>query len=284
MSLSRRLVALFAALAVGVAIGWFLGRIQPGARIKQLRSDLATSSDELVEMSQRWRLTEGDLDGQVAEKQKWKARTKDLRPRLEALRFRSESIASLHRTLVPAGATMNSARRIRGDGVDLLIVTWSRDDPDDHLHAGGGMRIYQIDEDGLSFVFEAHPNDQQTHLIVGPPHALQFEESTSSGVFLVDSGDVTGDGMPDLAIQDWNHGTGGCGAVRVLETSAAGLHQIFHRADCDHHIYIKASSIGYRTALSPPGCSSAHGCGWKRTWMRWNGSAWEVTNVRRKLY
>ena len=301
MDLARRFAMLFAAVALGLAIGWWIGHTGPQTRIDDLGSQLQDRLGQLEEARQRWRLTESDLDDQVAEKQKWKAKTKDLRPRLEALRHRTGQLRGLKQAFSPHRGTLASARLVAGSAHDLLAVTWRVEKYGPQFASRSGLEIWRLsDRSSLDLrgsiatkwelVYSIQPrpaldeNPVNSYLLSGPLGQQTREESFSTSVFIADVGDITHDGMPDLAIQDSGSGSGGCGAVRVLDNSASGMREIFHRSNCDHHIYIKTGSIGYRTAYSPPGCSSAHGCGWKRTWMRWNGSSWDVTNVRRKLY
>jgi hypothetical protein len=295
----RNSVALLVALAIGTTIGWFLGRTEPGAKIERLGTELRAEHDKLEEARQRWQLTDSDLDDQIAEKEKWKAKTKELRPRLEASRLRKRQLSPLRRALAPNTGTLAWAQLVKGPAHDLLIVAWRVSRIGPHLLPRSGLEIWRLsdawplDQDDsvattwqMIYSIEPRPTrDDSGTLIAGPPGSRIDLPSYSSTAFIADVGDVTHDGMPDLAIQDWGTGTGGCGVIRVLDNAPSGLREIFNRDDCDHHIYIKAGSIGYRTAYSPPRCRpAAHGCGWERSWMRWNGSSWETTKVRRKVY
>ncbi len=91
----------------------------------------------------------------------------------------------------------------------------------------------------------------------------------------VDTGDLTGDAIPDILSFEDVGGSGACGTYRVIATSAGDASEIFRREACDTQIAISSGDLRIREAIfranDPHCCPSA----FRESVLRWNGTSWE---------
>lgn len=92
------------------------------------------------------------------------------------------------------------------------------------------------------------------------------------------TGDVTGDGHPDILIADPSNGSGGCAFYRVLASEGRHIRQIFYRAHCEGEITFDGGLVHIDGAVWPRGCTAAHGCGSYTKLLRWTGSDWATVS------
>ena len=91
----------------------------------------------------------------------------------------------------------------------------------------------------------------------------------------VDTGDLTGDAIPDILSFEDVGGSGACGTYRVIATSAGDASEILRREACDTQIAISSGDLRIREAIfradDPHCCPSA----FRESVLRWNGTSWE---------
>jgi hypothetical protein len=66
----------------------------------------------------------------------------------------------------------------------------------------------------------------------------------------------------------------------VFENRGDGFEQIFRRQHCEHLIDIAEGQLRIDSAIYPKDCDSIHGCGTRRTWLRRDGTGWEMVRSR----
>lgn len=161
------------------------------------------------------------------------------------------------------GHDVYGARLVPGDAYDLLAVGWS-----DRDGRGSGLYVWRVGDDAADLVYVVEPRlslrqGDTGYVLVGPPGALTEDryDGWVEGAGVADVGDATGDGLPDLALQEQGSGTGGCGKVRLLQNLDGAVRQTFESFDCDHKISIEKGRLLYATATHPKGCDYIHGCG-----------------------
>jgi hypothetical protein len=290
----RRLLLLLLLIVVilgAVASTWFLAR----SPLKEQVAELSTSLDK--ELQARADL-EGELDSSRSseasveqEQQRLKRRLRRISWQLRSQKIETRGFQSLVAALAPPGSRVSRARLL-DESSGLLVTEWATEDRGGALPLSG-FDIWRIEgttnsiPDGLDRIYSAVPDPRAEELEIGPPGRTSIEASLSSYISVAEVGDVTRDGMVDLAIQDSGSGSGGCGVARLLSHNGTGFRELFRREDCDHGISIRENRLVYQHSISSPKiCKppTAHGCGIKKMWMRWTGSSWETLRTKRKLF
>ena len=156
--------------------------------------------------------------------------------------------------LVPPGASYEDRSTLE-DPFEQIVLTWSDGIPPDGRN---GLIVWQRPEDGNWRAVYA------------------FTDPARRGVFgiRVDTGDLTGDAIPDILSFEDVGGSGACGTYRVIATSVGDASEIFRREACDSQIAISAGDLRIREAVfradDPHCCPSA----FRESVLRWNGSSW----------
>lgn len=195
--------------------------------------------------------------------------------------------------LAPADATIDYLEVIpqRGARPAQIVVRWQRGGESNHPNDTGilvwmAKELFEPMRSALDadvkwrMRFEIYlPVLRSGFQRVGPPGA-QHRRKPDAASLGFGLGDVTGDGYPEiLAIED-THGSGGCAIYRVLTAVDEAILEIFKRFNCEGPIEIVRGMLRIDTAIYPKGCDYAHGCGSKRTFLRWNGSSWDRVSTR----
>lgn len=295
--MQRSVIAIGAGLCVALAgvSGWLLlDRNAAQQDLARVRTATERATEALLDAQDELETLDGELDDQRQATKRWRSRAKDLRPRLLVQKLRSRQLRDLFGALAPPRSRLGQTRLVAGPDRDLLIVEWNQERVSGEALPRSGLQVWSLmgrptaaatwRASDWQLIYAMGPDPGAGVMLVGPPDAQLRESSDASSAWLAAVGDVTGDGMPDLAIQQWNSGSGGCGVVRVLENSTSGLNEIFRRDDCDHSISLGQGLLEYTTAIWPKGCRTAHGCGSKDVMMRWNGIGWETVDVARSVY
>ena len=157
--------------------------------------------------------------------------------------------------LVPAGASYEDRSTLE-DPFEQIVLTWSDGIPPDRRN---GLIVWQRLEDGTWRAVYA------------------FTDPARRGVFgiRVDTGDLTGDAIPDILSFEDVGGSGACGTYRVIATSVGDASEIFRREACDTQIAISTGDLRVREAVfradDPHCCPSA----FRESTLRWNGASWD---------
>ena len=157
--------------------------------------------------------------------------------------------------LVPPGASYENRSTIE-DPFEQIVLTWSDGIPPDRRN---GLIVWQRSEDGTWRAVYA------------------FTDPARRGVFgiRVDTGDLTGDAIPDILSFEDVGGSGACGTYRVIATSVGDASEIFRREACDTQIAISSGDLRIREAVfradDPHCCPSA----FRESVLRWNGTSWD---------
>lgn len=287
-------IAVVVALVLGGALAWALwDRRELSAELSASRHRLEAAT-ELVIDAEVAHLDSAERADVAAEKaRRHRERAEDLAERLYGARLELRRRNPAAAALVPTGREVLETKLLEGGAYDLLAVSW---------RGGGGavvsgLDVWRVGRDAdpsarrlweVVYVAEPHPSYDGAvpgYVLHGPPTSPRREETDSgaTSVHIAAVGDATGDGLEDLAIQQFGQGSGGCGAVKLLQNTGGGLREIYHREDCNHGIRIERGRLVRDRAAHPRGCDQIHGCGSRSTWMRWTGSSWTVTKVERDV-
>ncbi len=280
----QRSVVVVSVVVLGGLAGWAaLSWRNADRRADQAARQLGVDSDQIEQLreeaTKRVTLAE-DTTRQLLQK---KRELRDVRRKLAPQKIRLGNLEVLETAFIAPGQDLYQAHILDPEDAQLLLLEWA----DDKAIGTAGLQIWSSSSTTptsweLAFAIEPHP--RAAYVSIGPPTATRRESSDANSAFFTAFGDVTGDGRSDVAIQQWNSGSGGCGVVRVLENSTRGLSEIFRRDDCDHRAQIRGGQLVYSTSFAPRGCRAAHGCGTKETTMRWAGTDWEVVDVARSVF
>ncbi len=105
-----------------------------------------------------------------------------------------------------------------------------------------------------------------------------FTDEPSAGDLGVrfETGDLTGDGVPDALTFEDLGGSGACGVWRVVASGTGSAAEIYRKQTCDTEVRISDGDLVMREALFAPG--DAHCCPsrYRTTTLAWDGSAWQV--------
>jgi hypothetical protein len=107
-----------------------------------------------------------------------------------------------------------------------------------------------------------------------------FTDEADSGVLGVrfETGDLTGDGVPDALTFEDIGGSGACGTWRVVRIGTADATEIYSKQTCDTDVRISGGDLRIRAAVYEPG--DAHCCpsAYRTTTLRYTGTRWEVVD------
>jgi hypothetical protein len=270
-------------------LGGLVWAVSDRDRVGERAARLATGFDRSKDEVERWRaalrttarLMETELGAQRRETRRWRNRYEEVGWELRAARRRLRELADLADVLVPGPASVQAAEVVRSTGeTRLLVSSWSRERP-----WGGTLRIWRLTPrpPGATKwrrVYEVVADYDS--LSIRTPTTLSRERSDVgyAGAGLVAAHDLTGDGLRDLVIHATGTGTGGRGTVWVLENGDP-LREIFERLDCENFVDAEGGLLVYDDARQPKGCEHIHGCGRRKTWLRWDGASWETVRTRR---
>ena len=134
--------------------------------------------------------------------------------------------------LVPPGASYENRSTIE-DPFEQIALTWSDGVPPEGRN---GLIVWQRSEDGTWRAVYA------------------FTDPARRGVFgiRVDTGDLTGDAIPDILSFEDVGGSGACGTYRVIATTVGDASEIFRREACDTQIAISSAISGSARRSSAP--------------------------------
>jgi hypothetical protein len=169
------------------------------------------------------------------------------------------------RVFVPpqANVTDGVIRARPEDPIDLVALTWRRGP--DVLRPETGFVVWQR--------FADHPPWRVIYAFTNPPRREVLGIRLSSG-------DVTGDGIPDLVTFEERGGTGSCGTWKTLAVAEGGAEQIFQRRTCDAALHIRDGVLELQQAVYGP--DDPHCCprGHRFTTLEWDGSRFVRTGSR----
>ena len=185
--------------------------------------------------------------------------------------------------LVPPGASLVDARRLPPSS-DLpgVVVLWARGP---NGARGSGLNVWQSPEVSRMptewrLIFRIEVTRPGRTVAVGPPGAEQAEPTDARSVTLIETGDATGDGRPDILTLEETDGSGGCGTWRLIALRGTRIESIFKKRGCELDLRIRTGMLRVESAISPKKCKNIHGCGRKRTWLRWTGTNWDKVRSR----
>lgn len=291
---------------VAVAIGVFLAAALAVSieNAGELRADLRSVRERLARTETSLAVTAGarqqasrSLAKTARAAELGAKRIRRLADRLDTARTTLQRLSAVTRSLVPRNRSVFETRLLPGDPYDLLVVQW-------HEHDGGvtltGLNVWRVPADDASsatdparwelvYVAEPLPSyelDHASYVLHGDPASPTREEvDFIQMIDIADVGDATGDGLPDLAIQQYGQGSGGCGAVNLLQNLDGSLRETFRRADCIHGLAIERGGLVY-TKSPHNSCRLTKNarCFSRTVWFRWTGSSWSVTAVEREPF
>jgi hypothetical protein len=166
-------------------------------------------------------------------------------------------------SLVPPGADVGFRQVLAGpsDPIDQISVTWDRGN--DVFAAQHGFVVWQRSggTDGWRAVYAFTDPARRAILGLAP----------------LQSGDLTGDGMPETLTLEQQGGSGTCGITRVISSSVGDAREIFRASACDTQIDIVGDHLERREAVFGP--NDPHCCpsSFRVTTLEWNGTAFEET-------
>ena len=188
--------------------------------------------------------------------------------------------------LVPPGASLVEARRLpRSSDLPGIVVLWERGE---YGVRGSGLYVWQAAQASpqptewrLIFRIEmgAH-RDAISTVRLGAPGDEQTYSSEARSINFVQTADATGDGHSDILTLEGGDGSGGCGTWRLIALRGTRIESIFKREGCETEVRIQREMLRVDSAIYPKKCKNIHGCGRRRTWLRWTGTGWAETGSR----
>ncbi len=107
-----------------------------------------------------------------------------------------------------------------------------------------------------------------------------FTDRPREGVLTIDldSGDLTGDGVPDVFALEQHGGSGACGTWRVVVSTPDAAVEVFRHAACDTEIRISGHALAVREAVYAP--EDPHCCpsAFRYATLEWDGEAFVETS------
>ncbi|MDQ3914660.1 MAG: hypothetical protein M3323_04905 [Actinomycetota bacterium] len=287
----RPVVAAVVILGLAGTTTWALAeRDDLEGRVAKLE-DALDAANERIAASAAARRATAEAAAATAQKAKQTSRRVNaLEGLLYGARLDLKRLNAVAHALARPGRAVFETRLLEGTPHDLVVVSW-------HKNVGGttrtGLDVWRVARGAtpaweLVYIAEPHPSfelDRASYVLYGPPDAPAREEvDFVQRIDIADTGDATGDGLDDLAIWEAGSGSGGCGHVKLLANTGDTLRETYRHEGCDHGLAIKRGRLVLGEAWHPRGCDQIHGCGRRGTWMRWTGSSWTVTDVRRDAY
>lgn len=165
--------------------------------------------------------------------------------------------------LAPPGAevTHSAVSVTPDDPLDQIALTWRRGD--DPFAAEQGFVVWQR--------FESGPTWRAVYA---------FTDKPAKGVLGIDleTGDLTGDGIPDAFTLEQRGGTGACGTWRVIASAPEAATEVFRRSACDTEIRVDGTRLALRENVYEPDdphcCPSAI----RYAVLEWDGEAFVETS------
>jgi hypothetical protein len=243
-------------------------------KVDRLSDSLDAAQKELEEIR-------GSLDSNEKDVKHQRGRIEDLRNGKSGLRIRLGQLRGLTGTFIPQDAHLRSSTLAAGS--DLLVVSWWKGRTDSYPRTSG-VYMWKRDPENAPMSWRRVYGvtlDNGRDVAIGPPGA-ESSEDTSIGEYALTAGveDVTGDGSADVLTLETNSGSGGCGIWRVFEATRTSFRQIFRREHCEHPIAFHKGLLRIDSAIYGKDCDSIHGCGTRRTWLRWDGNEWNKVRTR----
>ncbi|HEX9122353.1 MAG TPA: hypothetical protein VF984_03190 [Actinomycetota bacterium] len=167
------------------------------------------------------------------------------------------------RDLVPSQAQVVSAWRLDPPAVPLsqIGLVWTRGA--DPFSAEHGFVLWQ-----------RFPQDPPWRVVFG------FSDDVAAGVLgvRVETGDLTGDGVPDALTFEDLGGSGACGIWRVVAPAIGSASQLYRTKTCDTDIRISSGDLVIRESVYEPG--DAHCCPsrYRTTTLEWDRNTWQVVD------
>lgn len=94
----------------------------------------------------------------------------------------------------------------------------------------------------------------------------------------LETGDLTGDGHPEILVFEDRGGTGACGTWRVIGPAPGGAGEVFRRTTCDTQIRIAGDALEVREAVFEPGDPHCCPSAFRRSTLRWDGFRFRETD------
>jgi hypothetical protein len=167
--------------------------------------------------------------------------------------------------LAPPGAAVSFAEAMATpeDPLDQIAFAWRRGaDPFTSEH---GFIVWQRFADGPSW-----------------RAVYAFTDLPQAGVLgiALETGELTGDGLPEILTFEQMGGTGACGTWRVVSPSVGGAKEVLRRETCDTEIAIVHGGLQVRAAVYGP--DDPHCCpgAFRITRLEWDGETFVRTERR----
>lgn len=283
--------AVAAILALVATSLWALTeRDELRGRIATLEDSLDSANDRIDAAAETRRTLAEAAAASAQNAKRASRRVNSLKRNLGEIRLDVKRWRDALNALVPPGRDVSEVRLLQGDSYDLVAISWHRSTS----ILVSGIYVWRIPASGRTgtwkpvYIAEPWPSfelDQASYVLHGNPAAPTREEvDIIQRIEISDVGDATGDGLEDLAIHEADAGSGGCGYVKLLRNVGGTLQEAYRHEDCDHGLSIKRGHLVLGQSWHPQGCDQIHGCGRRGTWMRWDGSSWDVVRVTRNRY
>ncbi|MGE5460521.1 MAG: hypothetical protein ACM3WR_07845 [Solirubrobacterales bacterium] len=162
--------------------------------------------------------------------------------------------------LVPPEGTVVHTATLGAEG-DRIVLTWRRGE--DPFAAEQGFVEWRLLDGGSTW-----------------RAVSAFTDDPRKGVLGIDleTGDLTGDGVPDALTLEQQGGSGACGTWRVIVSTPKAASQGFRHAACDTEIRIDGSTLALREAVFGP--DDPHCCpsAMRYATLEWDGQTFVETS------
>lgn len=162
--------------------------------------------------------------------------------------------------MLPPGATATASQTAETP-VEQVWVVWFRGD--DPFSRRSGLVLWQRTEPDGSW-----------------RAVYAFTDRPSKGVLgiTLQTGDLTGDGVPDLLSREDTGGTGACATWRVVITTAGAATEVYRHVACDTTLDMAGAELRMREAVYEP--EDPHCCpsAFRISTLAWDGRAFAVTS------
>jgi hypothetical protein len=165
--------------------------------------------------------------------------------------------------LVPPGSNVGDRQILTtaGDPSEEIALTWERGD--DPFAAEHGFVVWRRAADAWTAVYAFTDRVKTGVLGLGP----------------LRSGDLTGDGLPEIVTLEQQGGSGACGVTRVISTTGGDAREIYRSSGCDRTIDVVGDHLEVREAVFGP--DDPHCCpsSFRVTTLAWDGSRFRETST-----